>query len=89
MHISSVWLWCGAIVLIALVVSQFFQQPGRAIAWMLRGLLVGCLLMAAVDVIGGYLGFHLPLNPITVLAAGFLGLPGLAALVVLHLWVLA
>ncbi|AEJ42133.1 pro-sigmaK processing inhibitor BofA [Alicyclobacillus acidocaldarius subsp. acidocaldarius Tc-4-1] len=42
-----------------------------------------------VDAIGSYLGFHLPLNPITVLAAGFLGLPGLAALVVLHLWVLA
>ncbi|ACV57180.1 pro-sigmaK processing inhibitor BofA family protein [Alicyclobacillus acidocaldarius] len=89
MHVSSVWLWCGAVVLGALVVSQFFQKPSRALLWMLRGLLLGCLLMGAVDAVGSYLGFHLPLNPITVLAAGFLGLPGLAALVVLHLWVLA
>ncbi|SIS84827.1 pro-sigmaK processing inhibitor BofA family protein [Alicyclobacillus vulcanalis] len=89
MHVSSVWLWCGAVLLGALVASQFFQKPSRAFLWMLRGLVVGCLLMVVVDVIGSYLGFHLPVNPVTVLAAGFLGLPGLAALAVLHLWVLA
>ncbi|WP_206831529.1 pro-sigmaK processing inhibitor BofA family protein [Alicyclobacillus fructus] len=89
MHISSVWLWCGAVVLGALVISQFFQQPGRALLWMLRGLLLGCVLIGAVDAIGSHFGFHLPINPVTVLAAGFLGLPGLAAIAVLHLWVLA
>ncbi|MDI9260410.1 pro-sigmaK processing inhibitor BofA family protein [Alicyclobacillus sendaiensis] len=89
MHVSSVWLWCGAVVLGALVVSQFFQKPSRALLWMVRSIVLGCLLMVAADAVGNVLGFHLPLNPITVLAAGFLGLPGFAALLVLHLWVLA
>ncbi|MBF8377799.1 pro-sigmaK processing inhibitor BofA family protein [Alicyclobacillus mali] len=89
MHVSSVWLWCGAVVLGALILSQFFQKPSRALLWMLRSLLVGCVLLAAFDIIGRSFDLHLPINPITVLASGFLGLPGLAALVVLHLWVLA
>jgi inhibitor of the pro-sigma K processing machinery len=40
----------------------------------------------AVNWIGGYFHYHLPLNPVTALVAGFLGLPGVAALITMQLW---
>ncbi|MCL6594563.1 MAG: pro-sigmaK processing inhibitor BofA family protein, partial [Alicyclobacillus sp.] len=47
---------------------------------------LGCLFIYAVNWVGQQFHFHLPLNPVTALTAGFLGIPGLVALVALHLW---
>ncbi|WP_134159668.1 pro-sigmaK processing inhibitor BofA family protein [Alicyclobacillus sacchari] len=88
-HISSVWLWGGAIVLGVLIVSQFFQQPGRAAWRIVRNVALGCLFVFAVDWIGSYLHFHVPFNPVTALTAGILGVPGVAALVAMKLWIFA
>lgn len=77
----------GAIVLIYLV-SQFLREPGRALMGLLRGLIIGVVALFLVNLVGQAFGFHIALNPATALTAGVLGLPGVAALVVIHLWLL-
>jgi len=49
----------------------------------LRGVL-GLGVLAAFNFIGGWLGLSLPLNPITGIACGILGAPGLATLLLLQ-----
>lgn len=87
MHIPAIWLWVGVIIIVALLIGQFFRRPGQ-VAWLiLRNIALGCLFVFAVNWIGGYAHFHLPFNPITALTAGFLGIPGVAALIAFKLWI--
>ncbi len=69
------------------VVSQFVRYPGQMFWKLAKSAVLGCLFVLAVNWIGGYFQFHLPFNPITALTAGFLGIPGVAALVVLKAWI--
>lgn len=69
------------------VVSQFVRYPGQMFWKLVKSAILGCLFVLAVNWIGGYFQFHLPFNPITALTAGFLGIPGVAALVVLKAWI--
>ncbi|MBX6354041.1 MAG: pro-sigmaK processing inhibitor BofA family protein [Thermoflavifilum sp.] len=72
----------------AVVLSVFFKAPGAALWRLVRSVVVGCLLILAVNWVGGHLHYHMPLNPVTALVAGFLGIPGLAAIAVVQLWVM-
>jgi inhibitor of the pro-sigma K processing machinery len=77
----------GAVVLIY-IVSQFMRDPGRALMGLLRGVIVGVVALFVVNLVGQSFGFHIGLNPATAITAGVLGLPGVAALVIIHLWML-
>jgi inhibitor of the pro-sigma K processing machinery len=52
----------------------------RLAAWAL----VGALLLAAINALFGQYGFHVAINPATILTAGLLQLPGLVLLVLLN-----
>ena len=52
---------------------------------MVINIVVGGLLLLLVNYIGGNFGFVIPLNWITALIVGILGIPGLITLVVLKL----
>lgn len=71
----------------AVVITQFARYPGQMVWKLVKSAVLGCLFVLAVNWIGGYFQFHLPFNPVTALTAGFLGIPGVAALVALKLWV--
>ncbi|MDK2824756.1 MAG: inhibitor of the pro-sigma processing machinery [Clostridia bacterium] len=43
--------------------------------------LIGLLIL---NIIGNFVGFHLPINPVTVIGVGVLGLPGLILLIIMH-----
>lgn len=45
------------------------------------GLALGCLLL--INLVGQRWGFHLPINPVSVIGVGILGLPGLLLLALL------
>ncbi|MBQ1935300.1 MAG: pro-sigmaK processing inhibitor BofA family protein [Clostridia bacterium] len=49
----------------------------------LRGVL-GLGVLAVFNFVGGWIGLSLPLNPVTGLACGVLGVPGLATLLLLQ-----
>ncbi|BBW98074.1 pro-sigmaK processing inhibitor BofA family protein [Geobacillus icigianus] len=51
-------------------------------------LLVGALALFVINAIGGQFSVHIPINFITSLICGFLGLPGAAALIVIDQYIL-
>jgi inhibitor of the pro-sigma K processing machinery len=78
-------LLVGAVVLIYMV-AQFLREPGQALIGLVRGTIVGVVALFLVNLVGQAFGFHIGLNWMTALTAGILGLPGVAALVVIQLW---
>lgn len=59
--------------------------PMRLLWRLLAGGVLGALMLAVVNLVGGIFGFSVAVNPFTALAVGFLGLPGAVMLVVLQL----
>ena len=45
---------------------------------------LGVILLLAINLAFGYFGFHIAINPLTILTAGILQLPGVALLVLLN-----
>jgi len=88
MTLHGHWLlWCGAGLVLLFLIAQVVQYPKLILFRLAKSAVFGVLFVVAVNWIGGYFNFHLPFNPATALTAGFLGIPGVAALVTLHLWV--
>lgn len=67
------------------VVSKSVQQPGKLLSIAVVNSFIGLVILWIVNLAGSYVGFKLPLNAVTVLVTGFLGIPGLAMLGVLFL----
>ncbi|ARU60935.1 hypothetical protein CBW65_07450 [Tumebacillus avium] len=75
----------GAVVLIYMI-ARFMREPGQAVMGMLRGLIVGVVALFVINLIGASFGFHIAINPVTAATTAILGLPGVAALVVMNVW---
>lgn len=50
--------------------------------------IAGALLLAGVNLFGGSLGIHIPVNPITTGISGILGVPGIVALIVIKRFII-
>lgn len=45
---------------------------------------IGGILLLLVNLLGGFIGIHIAINPITAIIAGFLGVPGVILLIILQ-----
>lgn len=45
---------------------------------------IGGILLLLVNLLGGFIGIHIAINPITAIIAGFLGVPGVILLIVMQ-----
>ncbi len=70
----------GLVLIIAAV--RLFYTPLRWTVSVLCHGIVGGLVLWVFNLIGGYIGLHVALNPVSALMTGYLGLPGLAVLLV-------
>lgn len=70
--------------LIGTVLFQPIRFLVRLAAYMLFG---GCLLFA-INALFGHLGLHVAINPVTLLTAGILQLPGVALLVLVSCFII-
>ncbi|MBQ3168908.1 MAG: pro-sigmaK processing inhibitor BofA family protein [Clostridia bacterium] len=70
------------IVLIALI-GRILLIPGRLIWRIAANGAAGALLLLGINLLSGFTGFSLPLNPFSALTAGFLGIPGILLLTAL------
>jgi inhibitor of the pro-sigma K processing machinery len=86
---GQVLIWAGLALVSVVVLAQLVKYPGKILVWILKSAVLGCLFIFAANWVGQYFHFHLPFNAVTTMIAGFLGLPGLAALVTLKLWITA
>jgi len=59
-------------------------RPLRFLISLTAWALLGGLIMAAINAVFGPWGFHIAINPVTILTAGILQLPGIALLVALN-----
>ncbi|MDC3417762.1 pro-sigmaK processing inhibitor BofA family protein [Aquibacillus salsiterrae] len=79
----------GMVVLIALLLILGAPlKPMRFVAQGTIKLVIGVLFLFFFNTFGASIGLHLPINVYTTLIAGFLGIPGLASLTALQIFVL-
>lgn len=76
----------GLIILLLLVGAP--AKPMRFIANSTVKLGIGVLFLFFLNVFGGAIGLHVPINLFTVIISGFLGLFGVASLAAIHLFVI-
>lgn len=77
---SGGWaLWLVGILLAYLAFSVL-AEPARYVLLLLWRGVLGYASLTALNLLGLILGFHLPLNPVSALVAGVLGVPGVVAL---------
>ena len=72
--------WVVAIVVLYLVVKFF----SLSFSFVWNGI-VGGIMLWVVNLVGGGFGFHMPINIISALIAGFFGIPGVVVLIIYQL----
>ncbi len=84
--------WMIALVVIGFLVvvaaSKSVTRPIRWIGFLALQFVIGGVMLFFVNLVGELAHFHIPINPVTALLAGLLRLPGVAALLVIKLWVM-
>jgi inhibitor of the pro-sigma K processing machinery len=85
MEIVNVIMAALFLLVILYLVAQVFMKPIKLLWKLLFNSAVGLILLLVVNYIAGYFSFSLPINIITVLVAGFLGLPGIILLICFQL----
>ncbi|MBQ2932715.1 MAG: pro-sigmaK processing inhibitor BofA family protein [Clostridia bacterium] len=80
---SSVFAY-GAGLLLVLVVCRIFIRPIKWMFKLLTSSLLGGLILAAVNFMGGFAGFCVTISPLAALFAGTLGVPGVLLVVFLQ-----
>ncbi|MCW2276973.1 pro-sigmaK processing inhibitor BofA family protein [Heliophilum fasciatum] len=86
---SEAMVVTGLAGLALLAAIHFFWRPLRWLFVVAFRSLFGLLILGGTNVLGGLAGLSLPLNPVSALIAGFLGLPGLTLLILLKYWIFA
>ncbi|RAK14185.1 inhibitor of the pro-sigma K processing machinery [Anoxybacillus vitaminiphilus] len=81
-----VMILLGLIILLLLIGTPL--KPFRFIGQGMIKLVIGALFLFAVNTIGSSFDIHVPINLLTSAVSGFLGIPGLIALVVIEKYII-
>lgn len=73
------------LIVIIFIVAQIIMKPIKLLWKLIINSAIGLVLLMLVNYGAAYFGFALPINLITVLVAGFLGIPGILLLVCFQL----
>jgi len=80
-----------SIISVFIILLLFFGTPLKPIQFIGQGvmkILIGALLLFFLNTLGNQFGIHVPINLITSVISGFLGIPGIAALTVIQLYII-
>lgn len=79
---DSIYPLVGLAVLLAVLFIAFkvFMKPIQLLWKLVFNSAIGLVLLIVVNYLGAYVAFSIPINIITVLIAGFLGVPGVVLL---------
>jgi inhibitor of the pro-sigma K processing machinery len=72
----------GLVVLYLLF--RLLWLPAKLLLRGVYSVAAGTLAILVINVLGSHFGVHIPINPLSVLSAGFLGLPGIGLIVALR-----
>lgn len=73
------WLIVGMILV--LIVYKLISLPFK---FLINGI-IGCVLLFCVNWVGGFVNFSVPINIVTALIAGFLGIPGILGILIYYI----
>lgn len=77
----------GIIVVLLLFISAP-SKPIKFIGQSVVKLLIGALFLFFLNMIGTQFALHVPINLFTSAVSGFLGIPGVFALVAIEMWII-
>ena len=77
----------GGLILLLLSIGAPIK-PLRFIGTTFAKLLIGALLLFFLNTLGNQFGIHVPINLTTSAVSGFLGIPGIFALVAIEMWII-
>lgn len=72
------WIIVGIIAIV--VIYKLISVPFK---FVINGI-IGCVMLLAVNWVGTFVNFSLPVNIITALVAGIFGIPGMIALIIYY-----
>ena len=72
------------IIFLVWLASRILLKPLRLLMRILYNSLIGLVLLLVINFLGSYIGVFIPINIVTVLVAGFLGIPGIILLLILQ-----
>ncbi|WP_409272927.1 pro-sigmaK processing inhibitor BofA family protein [Neobacillus sp. SCS-31] len=75
-------------LIILLLIAGAPMKPAKLLGQTAIKLVIGALLLFFLNTAGNQFGIHIPINLFTTSIAGFLGIPGLAALVAVDIIVI-
>ncbi len=85
MEIVNVIMAAFFLLVILYIVAQVFLKPIKLLWKLIFNSAIGLILLLVVNYFGAFLSFKIGINIITVLIAGFLGIPGLLLLICFQL----
>lgn len=71
----------GLGVILLYITGYLLLLPFKVVLKLLGNALLGAAALALCNVFGALIGLYIPLNPLTAIIAGFLGLPGVLLLI--------
>lgn len=80
------------VVVVAFVLFILLRMPKQMMRLLGNGIVritIATLLLFFLNVFGGYIGLHIPINIFTVFVSTLLGFAGIASLVAIHLFLLS
>ncbi|AMA71393.1 MULTISPECIES: pro-sigmaK processing inhibitor BofA family protein [Aneurinibacillus] len=85
-------LTIGLVVAVAVLVFLLMNQSAwgwvKWIGWGLGNVVIGSIILFLFNLVAESFSFEIPVNPVTVTITGFLGFPGLVALVIIKQFIL-
>lgn len=74
----------GLGLLLIFIIGKVMLVPFKLVTKLMLNAVVGGIVLWVINYFGAMANFHIPLNPITALAVGFLGVPGIVLLIVIQ-----
>lgn len=81
---GHLWLTYALGLIILVMLLRVLYLPLRFLLKILYQLVAGGIALWLLNLAGGLIGYQLALNPLTALTVGYLGVPGVALLVILQ-----
>ncbi len=71
------------LLMILMVLTRMVMGPMKTVSRVVVNCALALGVLCILNLVGNFAGFHLPMNPVTVIGVGVLGAPGLGLLSVL------
>lgn len=81
----GVFLTYVGVIILILLLGKLLVWPMKMVLKLVINSLIGGVVIFLINLVGGALGIAIPLNIVTALIVGFLGVPGAILLIILTL----